>query len=318
MNPHILQNILTPFATGASQWIAPILALRTPIFWMLSTIELMCVFALMVVNHEIPSMTEDLVRSLIAVGFAYILFINAADWMRNGVIGTLIEWGGLVSGFPADNLSPDGILQEGWTLAHTIFNAVGFGTALRTPLTTIVIMFLALAIFAIFTVAAVMLLKLLIDSYVVAIGCSIFLPIGAFRFTSHVVAHYIGAVLSVGLQLFFSLVILGIAQTLAAGWIIQLNIKAGLITSNIDIPLQIAAEAFVFLVLLWTIPAYIGRLVVGAVIPGIGASGAGSLVAAAWGGGTSAAVAAASGAGAVASGIDGAGTSSSQEIFAAN
>ena len=116
-----------------------------------------------------------------------------------------------------------------------------------------------------------MLLKLLIDSYVVAIGCSIFLPIGAFRFTSHVIAHYVGAVLSVGLQLFFSLVILGIAQTLASGWIFELTANAGFITSNIEIPLQIAAEAFVFLVLLWTIPAYIGRLVVGAVIPGIGA-----------------------------------------------
>jgi type IV secretory pathway TrbL component len=195
---------------------------------------------------------------------------------------------------------------------------VGFGTALRTPLTTIVIMVLALAIFAIFTVAAVMLLKLLIDSYVVAIGCSIFLPIGAFRFTSQVIAHYVGAVLSIGLQLFFSLVILGIAQTLVAGWIIQLNISAGLITSNIEIPLQIAAEAFVFLVLLWTIPAYIGRLVVGAVIPDIGASGAGSLVAAALGGGASAAVAGASGAGAVAGGINSAGGSSSQEIFANN
>ena len=78
--------------------------------------------------------------------------------------------------------------------------------------------------------------------------------------------------------------------------------SAGLITSNIEIPLQIAAQAFVFLVLLWTIPAYIGLLVVGAVIPGIGAAGAGRLMAAAMGAGTSAAGAAASGAGAVASG----------------
>ena len=58
MNPHLLQNVLTPFATGASQWIAPILALGTPIFWMLSTIEIMCVFALMVVNHDIRGMTR--------------------------------------------------------------------------------------------------------------------------------------------------------------------------------------------------------------------------------------------------------------------
>lgn len=108
------------------------------------------------------------------------------------------------------------------------------------------------------------------------------------------------------------------AQTLTSGWIFKLTANAGFITSNIEIPLQIAAEAFVFLVLLWTIPAYIGRLVVGAVIPDIGASGAGSLVAAAWGGGASAAVAGASGAGAVAGGINSAGSSSSQEIFANN
>ena len=36
------KNILTPFANGASQWMAPILALGTPILLMLSTIELMC------------------------------------------------------------------------------------------------------------------------------------------------------------------------------------------------------------------------------------------------------------------------------------
>src|SRR5580658_304178 len=127
MDPNLLQNVLTPIANSVAQWQAAIFALGHPIFWMLAFIELAVVFALMIINRDLPGMIDDLVRSVVGIGVAYILFENATDWMRNGVIATIAEWGGQVSGMSVASLSPDGVLAEGWTLARMLLSAMAHG-----------------------------------------------------------------------------------------------------------------------------------------------------------------------------------------------
>ena len=80
------------------------------------------------------------------------------------------------------------------------------------PVSDLVIMLAALGVTVVFGWAAIMLLELQIESYVAAIGGSIFLPIGAFRFTTHVTGYYFGWVLSVAVRFFFTLSLLGVAQ----------------------------------------------------------------------------------------------------------
>ena len=273
MDPNLLQNALTPIANSVAQWQTAIFALGYPIFWMLAFIELGIVFALMIINRDLPGMVDDLIRSVIGISVAYILFQNAADWMRNGVIATVAEWGGSLSGIPVTNLSPDGVLASGWALASTLLKAMAMGHWLTMPVSDVVILVAALAVTVVFGWAAIMLLELQIESYVAAVGGSIFLPIGAFRFSSHVTGYYFGWVLSVAVRLFFTLSLLSVAQGLVVAWSAELNSDLSLITANLTIPIQIVLESILFLMLLVHVPTFAGRMLVGAVMPSVGAAG---------------------------------------------
>jgi P-type conjugative transfer protein TrbL len=273
MDPNLLQNALTPIASAVGQWQTAIFALGYPIFWMLAFIELGVVFALMIINRDLPGMIDDLVRSVIGIGVGYILLQNAADWMRNGVIATIAEWGGMLSGMSVTSLSPDGILGAGWGLASTLLSAMAHGHWLTMPVSDLVILLAALGVTVVFGWAAIMLLELLIESYVAAIGGSIFLPIGAFRFSSHVTGYYFGWVLSVAVRFFFTLSLLGVALTLVKAWSLELAGDMTLITANLTIPIQIFLESILFLMMLVHVPTFAGRMLVGAVMPSVGVAG---------------------------------------------
>ena len=296
MDPNLLSSALTPIANAVAQWQSAIFALGYPIFWMLAFIELGIVFALMIINRDLPGMVDDLVRSVIGIAVGYILFENAADWMRNGVIATLMEWGGTLSGISVDSLSPDGVLASGWSLASTLLSAMAHGHWLTMPVSDLVILLAALGVTVVFGWSAIMLLELQIESYVAAVGGSIFLPLGAFRFSAHVMAHYFGWVLSVGVRFFFTLSLLGVAQKLVQGWSIELTANTDLITGNMTIPIQIVLESILFLMLLVHVPTFAGRMLVGAVMPSVGAAGLAQSMDAAGGAATAVDQAAASGA----------------------
>src|ERR1700722_6861799 len=126
-----------------------------------------------------------------------------------------------------------------------------------------------------------MVLELLLESYVAAVGGSIFLPIGAFRFTTYVTGYYFGWVLSVAVRLFFTLSLLGVALNLVQDWITGLAANEGFITSNLTIPFQILLESLLFLMMLIHVPTFAGRMLVGAVMPSVGTSGLAASMAAA-------------------------------------
>lgn len=281
MDPALLGNALTPIANAVGQWQTAIFALGYPIFWMLAVIELGIVAAMMIINRDLPGFIDDLVRSVVGIGVAYILFENAADWMRNGVIATIIEWGGMVGGISPTSMSPDGILSAGWGLASTLLSAMAHGHWLTMPVSDLVILLAALGVTVVFGWAAIMLLELQIESYVAAIGGSIFLPIGAFRFSSHVTGYYFGWILSVAVRFFFTLSLLGVAQNLVLAWSGELNGNLAFITANLTIPIQIFLESILFLMLLIHVPTFAGRMLVGAVMPSVGTSGLAASMAAA-------------------------------------
>jgi P-type conjugative transfer protein TrbL len=281
MDPALLGNALTPIANAVGQWQTVIFALGYPIFWMLAVIELGIVAAMMIINRDLPGFIDDLVRSVVGIGVAYVLFENAADWMRNGVIATIAEWGGQVSGISVTSLSPDGVLAQGWTLASMLLSAMAHGHWLTMPVSDVVILIAAAGVTVVFGWAAILLLELLLESYVAAVGGSIFLPIGAFRFTTHVTGYYFGWVLSVAVRLFFTLSLLGVALNLVQDWITGLAANEGFITSNLTIPFQILLESLLFLMMLIHVPTFAGRMLVGAVMPSVGTSGLAASMAAA-------------------------------------
>lgn len=282
MDPNFFTEVLNPFTLASANWIAPILALGTPIFWMLATLELCAVFTVMVVKHDLMGMVEELTASLIGIGVGYIIFTNAAAWGLDlaqtfGILGN--EVGG--TGFA---MSPDGVMKLGLELATGIWSAVGYGTWLTMPLTSFIACLVGDLIFVIFAWVAIKLTMLLAEVFVAVIGGSIFLPLGAFRFTHQLVGAWINWIIGVGVQTFVTYLVLAVAFPLITNWVALLTGSFSLITSSWIQSMIILAQAFVFWMLVVQMPKQARMMVSGAVSPFTGFGTAMGVIGAALGG----------------------------------
>jgi P-type conjugative transfer protein TrbL len=282
MDPNFFTEVLNPFTIASANWIAPILALGTPIFWMLATLELCAVFAVMLVKHDLMGMVEDLTASLIGIGLGYVIFENAAGWgidlaLTFGILGN--EVGG--TGFA---LNPDGLMHLGLKLATAIWSAIGYGSWLTMPVTSFIACFAGDAVFIIFAWAALKVTLLLAEAFVAVIGGSIFLPFGAFRFTHQLVGAWINWILGVGVQIFVTYLVLAVAFPLITNWVALLAGSFSLITSSWIQSMIILAQAFVFWMLVVQMPKQARMMVSNAVSPFTGIGTAMGVIGAALGG----------------------------------
>lgn len=281
MSSSFFSQVIAPFIAHAGTWAAPILALGTPIFWMLATLELCIVFALMVVNHDIVGMVDDLMRSVIGIGIGYTIFQNAADW-GSALARTIAGIGAQVAGF-GSTLSPDGVMAYGFTMASTLWSSVSLGTFLLQPPTTIICLIVGCVIFVLFVWIAITLLLLIIEVFFAVIGGSIFLPFGAFRFTHQLVGAWVNWILAVSMQTFAMYLILSIAQPLIAGWVAAMDgsitgtpgsfISPIPYTSNFLNPFLVLAQTFIFWALAVKLPLIMRHKVDGIISPFVGVSG---------------------------------------------
>lgn len=280
MDPNFFTNVLNPFALTAPHWFAPILALGTPIFWMLATLELCTVFAVMVINRDIPSMCDDLMLSLIGIAVGYVIFQNAAEWGLD-LVQTIGPMGGQVGGLPPGAMNPDGVMKYGYAMASALWAAVGYGSFFVMPGTTILCLLVGVAIFALFVWIAVTLLLLLCEAFFAVIGGSIFLPFGAFRFTHQLLGAWINWIMGVGVQTFTMYLVLSIALPIINGWVAALRITAGPgsftsaipMTANFLNPMLVLAQAMIFWALAVKMPLIARGKVDGVISPFVGVGG---------------------------------------------
>jgi hypothetical protein len=236
----------------------------------------------MVINHDIPSMCEDLTLSLLGIAIGYVIFQNAALWGLD-LIQTIGPMGGQVAGSGSTAVGPDDVMKFGYTLASTLWSAVGFGSILLMPSTTLVCLVVGLVIFLLFVWIAITLLLVICEAFFAVIGGSIFLPFGAFRFTHQLIGAWVNWILGVGVQTFAMFLIMSIALPLVGKWVASLGVSvsgtphsfmsAVPMTSNFLSPLLVLAQTCVFWMLAVKMPLIARSKVDGVISPFVGVSG---------------------------------------------
>jgi P-type conjugative transfer protein TrbL len=266
MPPNFFQQVLTPFILAAGGWIPAILTLGTPIFWIVATLELCAALAAMVIKHDAMSIFEDVTMALLGIAIAYIIFSNGSGWGLD-LVSTFGLLGNQIGGGTAGPGTPDTIMQQGFILSNNLWDAVGIGTGLTMPLTTIVVMFVAVGVFVIYAWIAVKLTMLLIETFVAVILGSMFLPFGAFYFTKRLVGAWLDWMLGVGVQIFMTYVILAIGNQLLTNWEGLATSSFSLITSNWTQAFIVLAQALVFWMVLIQVPKQARAMVSGVTTP---------------------------------------------------
>jgi type IV secretion system protein TrbL len=213
-------------------------------------------------------MAADLGHSLIGIGVGWVI-LNNADIIGNAIYNTFIQIAGAVGGLPASALTPDGLMVYGAEIIGTMFSAVGFGTWLLHPLGAVLLLIIALIIFVFFLIMAGLLMVLIIEAFFAIIGGTIFIPFGAFHWTSSFLNMWLMWIMAVSVQLFFFYLVLSIGLAMETGWAAQLAASSTLITSNLWVAFIALAEALTFMVIALWLPLQARRMVYGSG-PGIG------------------------------------------------
>jgi P-type conjugative transfer protein TrbL len=268
-SPEFFQTIISPFLNASLGWIGSIFDLASPIFWMMATVTLGWVLISGLINRDVAGMASELGMSLIAIGTAWVIFQNAAR-IGFAFYNTFVLLGGQVSGIPADELSPDGVMVYGAEIFTAMESAVGFGTWFLHPLGSFLITIIAIVIFLFFIAMALYLSFLVIEAYLAITGGTMLIPFGMFHWTHHFLSAWLGWIIGVSLQIFFTFLMLGIAMSMEIGWAGQLQASSFALTSNLWVATIALAQTIVFFTLVFFIPRQARKLIIASTGPGFG------------------------------------------------
>jgi P-type conjugative transfer protein TrbL len=260
-SPEFFQTIKGPFVNNTG-WFGSIYNYALPLYFMMATISLAFVMGYGMISRDLAGVAADLGRTLIGIGVGWVILINAPD-IGNDIYNTFLLIAGSVGGVPTAALSPDGLMVWGAQMIDTMTSAVGFGTWLMHPAGAILILVIALLILSFFIIMAGTLMVLTIEGFFAIIGGTIFIPFGAFHWTSTFLNMWLMWIFAVSVQLFFMYLVLSIGVNMEEGWAAQLAASSTLITSNLWVAFIALAEALTFMFIVLWLPLQARRMVYG-------------------------------------------------------
>lgn len=273
------------FWTKVKSWQTVIQGAANRLFWTLVLISMVWTFGMMLMRKaDIGDFFAEFTRFIIFIGFYFWLLTNAVS--GHNIAGTTIDsmqkLGGMAAGIPG-GANHSSIMNTG----VLIWNQATSNLTLLQPVDSLIAVIISLIILIVLAVIAVNMLLLLISSWVLMYAGIFFLGFGGARWTSDIAINYFKTVLSVGIQLFVMLLIVGIGSDLLTSF----YTKMGKNVLNYEELAVMLIFSIAFFVLISKLPSLLAGIITGSSIGsngGIGGYSAGSFLA---GAGTAAAVA---------------------------
>lgn len=281
----VLDQVIYKFLGKIKSWQTVIQGAAERLFWSLVLISMVWTFGMMLLRKaDIGDFFAEFTRFIIFTGFYFWLLTNAVS--GHNIAGTIIasmqQLGGTAAGLPGGanhaSIVDTGVLI--WTQATN-------NLTLLQPVDSLIAVIISLIILIVLAVIAVNMLLLLISSWVLMYAGIFFLGFGGARWTSDIAINYFKTVLSIGVQLFVMLLIVGIGSDLLTSF----YSKMGKNVLNYEELAVMLIFSIAFFVLISKLPPLLAGIITGSSIGsngGIGSYSAGNFLA---GAGTAAAVA---------------------------
>ncbi len=211
-NQSVLDQVIQKFLGKVKSWQTVIQGAAERLFWSLVLISMVWTFGIMLLRKaDIGDFFAEFTRFIIFTGFYFWLLTNAVS--GHNIAGTIIvsmqQLGGTAAGLPG-GANHSSIVDTGvliWTQATN-------NLTLMQPVDSLIAVVISLIILVVLAVIAVNMLLLLISSWVLMYAGIFFLGFGGARWTTDIAINYFKTVLSVGVQLFVMLLIVGIGSDL--------------------------------------------------------------------------------------------------------
>lgn len=284
-NQSVLDQVNLKFWAKIKSWQTVIQGAAERLFWSLVLISMVWTFGMMLLRKaDIGDFFAEFTRFIIFTGFYFWLLTNAVS--GHNIAGTIIDsmqqLGGTAAGLP-NGASHSTIMNTG----VLIWNQATSNLTLLQPIDSLIAVIISLIILVVLAVIAVNMLLLLISSWVLMYAGIFFLGFGGARWTTDIAINYFKTVLSVGVQLFVMLLIVGIGSDLLTSF----YTKMGKNVLNYEELAVMLIFSIAFFVLISKLPPLLAGIITGSSIgsnSGIGGYSGGNFLA---GAGTAAAVA---------------------------
>lgn len=211
---NVLDNVVLNFKNESSNWETAISNYAQRLFWILAVIELTWVgITLALGRNELDSALGTIVRTVLIIGFFWVLVVNGFNWVSQ-IVESLRQIGSdaaTISG-ATPNLAPSDIIELGLIVCGRLMSEIGLTPSSWALVIPAVVIMLAFAV-----IAAEMVL-ILVESYLVLVGGIIFLGFGASRFTNNFAVNYFKYGLSVGVKLMIMQFLIAVAWGILFNW----------------------------------------------------------------------------------------------------
>jgi len=235
------------------------------LFWVLASIQLAwAAIMLTLEKSDLQGWAAGLIRQIFFIGLGAAILLNAKNWMW-ALFNSFLRLGTSVS---SEALQPGDIFGIGVQMAWTISNKeVGFDI----PLGLAYLLCAGVIVLA-FTLISVSLLLALIEGAIAVVLGQILLGFAGSKWTIGYTEKYIGMIVNVGMKVFVTYFMAGIAITITKNWLAIADSA-----KEISKIYELVGGAIILCVVVWAVPRFVSLVIGGA--PSLGFSDAAGAVA---------------------------------------
>lgn len=264
-NAGVLDQALKRYRDAAQGWQDAAHGAASSLFWSLATISLVWTMGQLALRRaELGEFFGELVRYLLFTGFWAWMLENGPQHAQM-IIDSMVRIGGSAAGTSLK--SPSGVLDVGFQLLDRALEQ----SSIQDPLATSIGVVMALGVLIILALVGVNMLVALISCWIVAYAGLFVLGFGGSKWTSDMAMNYYRMMLSLGLQVFAMILLVGVGDGMLRDYL-------GRLEQTVNVR-ELAVMLVVALVLLSSvnrIPALIGTLANGSSTQYAMGSGAGA------------------------------------------
>lgn len=235
------------------------------LFWLLAAIQLAwAAIMLALEKSDLQGWVVGLVRQIFFIGLGAAILLNAQTWMF-AIFDSFLDLGRAVN---STALQPGDIFGRGIDMTGQLLRNM----SIWSPGVAIAIALAAAVVAIAFSILAVSLLLALIEGAIAVVLGQILLGFAGSKWTIGYTEKYFGMIVNVGLKVFTTYFMAGVAMTITQNWV---SIAAS--TTTADKIYELMGGSIILAVVVWAVPRFVSMVIGGA--PSLGFSDAAGVVA---------------------------------------
>jgi type IV secretion system protein TrbL len=258
----MLDALVALYGGSVETWLFRTTPATLTLFLTLATIQISW-DALMWAVLDVPDVAGRAFRKFLVLSLLYTLIAALPFWLPP-VLSTFEVLARQATGLAG--LSPSRIFDQGLSLALSLFDSWQEVALLANPVAMVFRLVTFFVVLVAFTAIAVQMARVLVEGAVVLGGGVLFLGFAGHRATFGLSEGFIRYALDVGVRVYVVYLLVAVGRDLGATWdeLVRSHSLLGILFFDVRLHFVVAASAFLFAFLVWSLPPTVSRQVTGA------------------------------------------------------